>query len=89
MCCPRVHIKCAVVDGEAVYTGSANLTGAGVGAKGVHRRNFESGVITDDPEIVGRVMEQFDGIWRGSRCGRCGRKEFCDEYATLAPARKR
>jgi len=74
MLCPRVHLKCAVVDSRWAYTGSANLTGAGVGAKSGRRRNFESGIITTDPAIVDRVMEQFDGIWRGSHCKECDRK---------------
>ncbi len=89
MLCPRVHIKCTVVDGRYAYAGSANLTGAGIGAKSVNRRNFESGIVTDDPAIVGAIMEQFDAIWRGSHCPACDRKEFCDEHAEILPARKR
>jgi len=83
MLCPRVHLKCAVVDGRWAYTGSANLTGAGVGAKSGRRRNFESGIITTDPEMVDKIMEQFDGIWRGSHCKQCDRKEFCDEHVDI------
>ncbi|MDP6379718.1 MAG: phospholipase D family protein [Phycisphaerae bacterium] len=81
--CPRVHIKSVVIDGQFVYTGSANLTGAGLGAKSVNRRNFESGIITDEPEIVAGVMEQFDDIWRGSRCRLCQRKEYCAAFKEL------
>lgn len=88
MLCPRVHLKCAVVDGEYAYVGSANLTGAGVGAKSVNRRNFESGIVTTDPAMVGRVMEQFDAIWRGAHCPDCGRKEFCDEHAGILSGRR-
>ena len=33
MLCPRVHFKCIIVDGFKAYFGSANLTGAGMGAK--------------------------------------------------------
>ena len=33
MLCPRVHFKCIIVDGRKAYFGSANLTGAGMGAK--------------------------------------------------------
>jgi len=89
MLCPRVHIKCAVVDGQYAYAGSANLTGAGIGAKSVNRRNFESGIVTTDPAVVGGIMEQFDAIWRGSHCPNCGRKEFCDEHAGILPGRTR
>ena len=75
--CPRVHLKAAVVDGTWAYMGSANLTGAGMGAKSERRRNFESGIITDDAAIVDGIMEQFDRIWRGGHCRDCGRKQYC------------
>jgi phosphatidylserine/phosphatidylglycerophosphate/cardiolipin synthase-like enzyme len=88
MLCPRVHLKCAVVDGEFAYAGSANLTGAGVGAKSVRRRNFESGLVTTDPALIDPIMEQFDGIWRGSHCRDCDRKEFCDEHAAILSAHR-
>jgi phosphatidylserine/phosphatidylglycerophosphate/cardiolipin synthase-like enzyme len=81
--CPRVHLKAVVIDGEFAYAGSANLTGAGMGAKGVHKRNFESGIITDDKEIVGKVMDQFDGIWRGLHCHGCGRKQYCADFKDI------
>jgi phosphatidylserine/phosphatidylglycerophosphate/cardiolipin synthase-like enzyme len=81
--CPRVHFKSVVVDGEFVYTGSANLTGAGMGAKSADKRNFESGVITDEAEIIGKIMDQFDGIWRGEHCRACKRKQFCADYKDI------
>jgi phosphatidylserine/phosphatidylglycerophosphate/cardiolipin synthase-like enzyme len=81
--CPRVHLKAVVIDGAFAYTGSANLTGAGMGAKSEHKRNFESGIITDDEVLVGKIMEQFDGIWRGTHCPQCKRKEFCADYKDI------
>ena len=81
--CPRVHLKAVIIDGTFAYTGSANLTGAGMGAKSEHRRNFESGIITDDNVIVGKVMEQFDNIWRGTHCPQCKRKKFCADYKDI------
>jgi len=75
--CPRVHFKCAIIDGRAAYSGSANLTGAGMGAKSERNRNFETGFLTEDPELVSQLMEQFDRIWIGSECGNCGRREHC------------
>jgi len=81
--CPRVHLKAVVIDGTFAYTGSANLTGAGMGAKSEHKRNFESGIITDDEEIVGKVMEQIDNIWRGTHCQPCKRKKFCADYKDI------
>ncbi|MHC5083837.1 MAG: phospholipase D-like domain-containing protein [Planctomycetota bacterium] len=81
--CPRVHFKCVVVDGRFAYTGSANLTGAGMGAKSENRRNFESGIISTEPEIIEPVMEQFDQVWMGKHCRPCQRKEFCAEYKDI------
>lgn len=77
--CPRVHFKSVVVDGEFAYTGSANLTGAGMGAKSERRRNFEAGIVTTDGELIEQVMEQFDSVWRGEYCKECGRKEYCGD----------
>ena len=50
--CPRVHFKMLVFDGNEVYVGSANLTGAGIGMKAETTRNFEAGILTDDQEIA-------------------------------------
>ena len=60
--CPRVHFKCIIVDGVKAYFGSANLTGAGMGAKSERKRNFESGILTDDPALVNPLVEQFDSV---------------------------
>lgn len=81
--CPRVHFKAMVVDGLFAYSGSANLTGAGMGAKSEKRRNFESGFITTDPHLIQRIMDQFDRIWMGEHCDGCGRKQFCADYIDL------
>ena len=81
--CPRVHLKAVIIDGVFVYTGSANLTGAGMGAKSEQKRNFESGIITDDQTIVDKVMEQFDNIWLGTHCRACKRKKFCADYKDI------
>jgi phosphatidylserine/phosphatidylglycerophosphate/cardiolipin synthase-like enzyme len=81
--CPRVHLKAVVIDGKFAYSGSANLTGAGMGAKSEHKRNFEAGIITDERRIVGKVIEQFDGIWRGTHCRQCKRKKFCADYKDI------
>ena len=50
--CPRVHFKCIIIDGKQAYFGSANLTGAGMGAKSENRRNFENGILTDDQTLT-------------------------------------
>jgi phosphatidylserine/phosphatidylglycerophosphate/cardiolipin synthase-like enzyme len=81
--CPRVHYKSVIVDGHVAYSGSANLTGAGMGAKSIHRRNFEAGFVTTDPELVRAIMDQFDRIWMGCECDGCGRKQHCADYPEL------
>ena len=81
--CPRVHFKTVVVDGQFAYSGSANLTGAGMGAKSGRRRNFESGFITTDASLIKQIMDQFDAIWIGRHCAECGRKKYCADYKDL------
>ena len=75
--CPRVHYKMHVFDVKEVYIGSANLTGAGIGMKTDNKRNFEAGILTDEPEIVEQAMNQFDELWMGKFCKTCKRKDFC------------
>jgi len=77
--CPRTHFKAAIIDGKRLYLGSANLTGAGLGAKSAGRRNFEVGLVTDDPALVDTVADLFEAIWSGAMCRRCGRRAFCPE----------
>ena len=77
--CPRVHAKLIAVDSEFVYIGSANLTGAGMGMKSTANRNFEAGILTDEPGFIDSAMSHFDSIWEGAHCARCGRKEFCGD----------
>ena len=69
--CPRVHFKMVVFDGKEVYIGSANLTGAGIGMKTADKRNFEAGILTDDPQIVEQAMKQFDDVRTGRHCQSC------------------
>lgn len=77
--CPRVHFKHIIIDGKMAYSGSANLTGAGLGMKGANTRNFESGFITTDQELISGIMKQFDEVWMGKFCHGCRRKEFCQD----------
>jgi len=77
--CPRVHFKHIIIDGRIAYTGSANLTGAGLGIKGANTRNFESGIVTGDPAMVKMIMKQFDDVWMGKHCLKCQRKEYCGD----------
>ncbi|MCQ2606649.1 MAG: phospholipase D-like domain-containing protein [Bacteroidales bacterium] len=77
--CPRVHFKLMIFDLETAYIGSANLTGAGIGMKSSLRRNFEAGILTNDPQLVEAAINQFDTLWMGKHCSKCGRKEFCGD----------
>ncbi len=75
--CPRVHLKMIAVDGTLLYLGSANFTGAGLGAKGDHRRNFEAGIVTDDEWLLDEMQGTFDAIWNGQRCKECRLRSEC------------
>ena len=77
--CPRVHFKIIVIDGKLAYTGSANLTGAGLGMKSKKKRNFELGLLTDEPAMVAQIMDAFDEVWMGNFCKDCGRRIYCGD----------
>jgi len=77
--CPRVHFKAVLIDGAWVYVGSANFTGAGLGAKGEGKRNFELGLCTEDFEIVDRVKALFEAIWTGAECAACRLRSVCPD----------
>ncbi len=77
--CPRVHFKLIIFDLKLAYIGSANLTGAGLGMKSTRNRNFEAGILTDDPALVEAAINQFDSVWAGFQCKTCGRKQYCSD----------
>ena len=77
--CPRVHFKIIIFDCETAYIGSATLTGAGIGMKSARTRNFEAGILTDEPDLVDAAISQFDSVWAGFRCRDCGRREYCGD----------
>jgi len=77
--CPRVHFKAVLVDGAWAYLGSANLTGAGLGAKGDAKRNFELGFCTEDFEVIDRVSALFQAVWSGAECGPCKLRDVCPD----------
>jgi len=88
--CPRGHLKTVIVDGALMYLGSANWTGAGLGAKGEHRRNFELGIVTDDAPMLDEVQALYERIWSGAECKGCRLREVCpgplDELVAAPPA---
>jgi len=75
--CPRVHFKAVIIDGTMLYLGSANWTGAGLGARGEGRRNFEIGLTSRDDLLLDEVQAYYDRIWRGAECGACKLRDRC------------
>ena len=69
---------------------SANFTGAGLGAKGEGRRNFEMGVVLEDDVLLDTVQSRFDRIWSGRECGACQLRSICpkplDQRQAASPA---
>jgi phosphatidylserine/phosphatidylglycerophosphate/cardiolipin synthase-like enzyme len=85
--CPRVHLKMIAIDGALLYLGSANFTGAGLGAKGDGRRNFEMGIVTDDEFLLDQAQARFDRIWRGAECAGCRLRRECPAPLDLVEKR--
>ncbi|HEY3807601.1 MAG TPA: phospholipase D family protein [Kofleriaceae bacterium] len=79
--CPRVHMKAVIVDGSLLYLGSANWTGAGLGAKGSGRRNFELGIVTDDSQLLDQVQALYERVWSGGECAACRLRDICPGIA--------
>ncbi len=85
--CPRVHMKAVIVDGALLYLGSANWTGAGLGAKGTGRRNFELGIVTEDGQMLDEVQSLYERVWSGAECAGCKLTDVCP--GPLAELRRR
>jgi phosphatidylserine/phosphatidylglycerophosphate/cardiolipin synthase-like enzyme len=71
--CRRMHFKTIVVDLEYAYLGSGNLSGAGVGMKSIRKRNFELGLISENPDLIADITFTFMEIFNGKYCN----KENC------------
>jgi cardiolipin synthase len=54
---PKMHAKIIVADGSRAVVGSANITYSGMD------NNRELGILVDEPEIVGRLVETFETDW--------------------------
>lgn len=87
--CPRVHFKCVLVDRAWLYLGSANLTGAGLGAKHDDQRNFELGVVTEDFELIDRTAALFESVWEGTPCATCRLHSECPDPVGPGPQKKK
>ena len=77
--CPRIHTKAVTMDGRQAFIGSANLTGAGLGAKGAHKRNFEAGFLTSDAGHLREIMDWIDQFYLGEYGLRCKRRSVCPD----------
>lgn len=75
--CPRLHAKAVIIDADRMYLGSANLTGAGLGAKADQNRNHELGMWTTSAQLIDAVSDYFNTLWEGGACDGCGRKDVC------------
>lgn len=75
--CIRMHAKIFIVDGKTAFVGSPNLTGAGIGAKGDARRNFEIGFLFENEQETSPFLDYFDYIWMGGPCQTCGHRDIC------------
>lgn len=53
----HMHNKFAIFDGRALLTGSFNWTRSAV------RANRENVIVTDDPTLLRRFVEEFDALW--------------------------
>jgi phosphatidylserine/phosphatidylglycerophosphate/cardiolipin synthase-like enzyme len=84
--CPRVHLKLIAIDGSFLYLGSANFTGAGLGAKADGRRNFELGIVTDDEWMLDQAQARFERIWSGGECGSCRMRRECPAPLDTPPS---
>lgn len=77
--CPRVHTKAIIIDGKRAFITSANLTGAGLGAKHADKRNFEAGILTDEAKHIAPLMEWADILFMGDFCGKCRLRSVCPD----------
>ncbi|MGJ8723826.1 MAG: phospholipase D-like domain-containing protein [Roseibacillus sp.] len=77
--CPRIHTKAIIIDGKTAFITSANLTGAGMGAKGPTKRNFEAGILTDEKAHLTPLIEWIDELYLGEPCLKCGRRDYCPD----------
>ncbi len=77
--CPRVHTKAVVIDGLLAFVGSPNLTGAGMGAKSVNKRNFEAGFLFDEPKAIKQLTDWIDELYLGEYCHECKRRMYCPD----------
>jgi hypothetical protein len=67
------------MDERQAFIGAAPLTGAGFGAKGAHKRNFEAEFLTADPGHLREIMDWIDQLYQGEFCLKCQRRSVCPD----------
>jgi cardiolipin synthase A/B len=58
---PSIHVKAIVVDGKRAYLGSENLSFTSL------TKNREVGVVSEQPEVVGEMVQVFDRDWKAGK----------------------
>ena len=75
----NLHAKVLIMDQKRAVVTSSNLTNAGLDS------NVEMGVLVDDPQTVGDLIQQFHELWLKSEA--ISKKEL-DEYDSLSLTRQ-
>lgn len=87
--CARNHLKALIIDNRVLYFGSANVTGAGMGARRKGKRNYEIGTWTQDQRVIETVARTIRQIWLEEGCGDCQAKKTCiNEHSKLFSTKK-
>ena len=85
--CARNHLKALIIDERVIYYGSANVTGAGMGARHDGKRNYEMGTWTRDQRVIQMVARAIRKIWLEEGCDDCMARKTCyNEHAKLFSA---
>ena len=53
------------LQGSPLTRWKSETDSVGMGMKSLRKRNFEAGILTDDPEMLDAAIEQFDNVWIG------------------------
>ena len=80
MQCNRNHQKIVMTDREIVYLGSANYTGAGLGGKSVRKRNFETGILVTEHDLINELADNFNKIFTKGYCADCHFNDDCNTF---------
>jgi len=77
-----MHNKFVVIDGEHVFTGSANFTQVGLGAAEEHRNNYENVVVIHDRATAQKYIREFEAIKNNIHDLESSNEEFSEEESS-------